>query len=56
MKKNNQNPEITTFLEIDVRVLTMPKKQQAIEAVRNELNRLWKENEDQAENSTTTGA
>ncbi|MEM8830156.1 MAG: DUF6679 family protein [Cyanobacteria bacterium P01_G01_bin.19] len=37
---------INNILEIDVRVLAIPKKQQAIEAVRNELDRLWQEDED----------
>lgn len=37
---------INNILEIDIRVLAIPKKQQAIEAVRNELDRLWQEDED----------
>lgn len=37
---------IDNILEIDLHVLSVPKQQQAIEAMRNKLARLWQENEE----------
>ena len=37
---------IDNILEVDIHVLSIPRKQQALEAMRDKLSRLWEQSED----------